>query len=77
MSITGSVRPIVFLSTGGNEMYGKVSLYNGFSADILLTAHYAGPAFTDAFFCDWTNKKECRLTEFIASELKRQAHGDD
>jgi hypothetical protein len=56
----------VFITKANNSLRGLLSLYGGaFETIIILCDDFSKTFNTDGYICDWQNKKEYTLTEYL------------
>jgi len=51
-----------------NRLFATIHLYEALSVDIELDPNYTGKFSTDGFICDWKNRKEYKLFEYISEK---------
>lgn len=54
-----------------NRLFATIHLYEALSVDIVLSSNFTGQFSTDGFICDWKNRKEYRLFDYIGEKYNR------
>lgn len=57
----------VIFSSGEGLLTANVSFYNHFESQILLSSNFSGNISADGYICDWKNKRELPLLEYLAT----------
>ncbi|WP_061320099.1 hypothetical protein [Clostridium botulinum] len=56
----------IFITKSQNSLIGLLSLYGGaFETSILLCDNFSKSFYIDGYICDWMNKKEYTLAEYL------------
>lgn len=54
-----------------NRLFATIHLYEALSVDIELDSNFTEKFSTDGFICDWKNRKEYKLFEYISEKYGR------
>lgn len=57
---------IFLLMTEKDTQYALCSLYNSMVVRVEMANHVQKPIHFDGLICDWKNRRECRIGEFVA-----------
>lgn len=59
----------VIISSNGSQLSASVSFYDHFGALVLLSSNFKGKISAAGYVCDWRNKREIPLMDYIAASI--------